>query len=138
MEGKKYVATALYAFGLLDAVLLDRHDYNSNAYLDLLVDVQYAEKVGFHPKKCNTPESLIFHELGHLLDNMCGLSENSEFKAYYRTLTNSAIKDGLSEYALTSMDEVIAEAFAEYMCNPTPRPIALKIGQMLDRLYKKI
>ncbi len=130
-----YVATAMCAFGLLDAILLDKNDFEGYAYSEFIERLRENEKDGFHPKCCNTPESIVYHELGHLLDDLCGLNENAEFKTYYKSLMLSGIKNGLSKYACTSPKEFIAEAFAEYMCNPVPRPIAQKVGELLDMDY---
>lgn len=134
-EHEGYVATAMCAFGLLDAVLFDKNDYEGYAYLEFISELRRNEAIGFHPKGCHTPESVIYHELGHLLDDMCGLSENADFKAYYGTLTTEDIKYGLSEYACTSPKEFIAEAFAECMCNPKVRPIATRVGELLNKVY---
>ncbi len=135
---EEYVATAMSAFGLFDAVLLDNNDYDGYAYLQLISNLRRCEAVGFHPKECHTPESVVYHELGHLLDNMCGFRKDPDFKDYYESLDQSDIKSGLSEYALESPAEFIAEAFAEFMCNPASRPIALKVGELLDEAYKKL
>lgn len=137
-EHERYVATAMCAFGLLDAVLLDKNDYEGYAYLEFISGLRKNEAMGFHPKGCHTPESVVYHELGHLLDDMCGLSESPDFKAYYDTLTTGDIKYGLSEYANESPKEFIAEAFAEYMCNPKIRPIARRVGELLNKAYISI
>ena len=138
IEHEGYVATAMSAFGLLDAVLLDKNDYDGYAYLQFVSDLRRSEANGFHPKACCTPESIVYHEMGHLLDNMCGLVDDPDFKEYYSGLDRNEIKRGLSEYALQSPAEFIAEAFAEYMCNPSPRPIAKKVGALLDVAYEKV
>ncbi len=130
-----YVATAMCAFGLFDAILLDKNDFDGYAYLEFIKQLRANESEGFHPKGCHTSESVVYHELGHLLDDMCGLSESAEFKTYYESLTAGDIKYGLSEYASTSPKEFIAEAFAECMCNPKPRPIARKVGELLNKAY---
>ncbi len=135
---EEYIATAMSAFGLFDAVLLDNNDYDGYAYLQLISNLRRSEAVGFHPKECHTPESVVYHELGHLLDNMCGFRKDPEFKSFYASLDQSDIKSGLSKYALESPAEFIAEAFAEFMCNPAPRPIALKVVELLDEAYKKL
>lgn len=134
-EHEAYVATALSAFGLFDAVLLDKHDYGGNAYFRCAVDLRLNEAMGFHPKGCDTTESLVCHELGHLLSDMCDFESLDQFKTFYAGLDAREIKSGLSEYALTSPSEFIAESFAEYMCNPSPRPIAATVGRLLDAAY---
>ena len=132
-----YVATAMSALGLFDAILLDKNDYDGYAYLQFVSELRRNEAIGFHPKGCNTPESVVYHELGHLLNDMCGLADDPDFKEYYGSLDRGEIKMGLSEYALESPAEFIAEAFAEYMCNPNPRAIAKKVGELLDAAYRK-
>ncbi len=134
-DHEDYVATAMCAFGLFDAILLDKNDFAGDAYLELIKRLCINESRGFHPKGCNTPESVVYHELGHLIEDMCGLSENTEFKTYYKSLTAGDVKYGLSEYACTSPKEFIAEAFAECMCNPYPRPMAKRVGKLLDMDY---
>ncbi len=130
-----YIASAMSAYGLFDAVLLDQNDYDGYSYLTLVSLLRKNEAVGFHPKGCHTPESVVYHELGHLLDKMCGLSEKFGFKSYYKGLSREEIRFGLSEYALVSPEEFIAEAFSEYMSNPEPRAIAAKVGALLDSAY---
>lgn len=137
-EHEGYIATAMYAFGLFDAVLLDQNDYDGYAYLQFISDLRRNEATGFHPKGCHTAESVVYHELGHLLDDMCKLSGSYDFMVYYDRLDRAEIKSGLSEYALESPSEFIAEAFAEFMCNPAPRPIAAKVGELLNAAYRKL
>lgn len=133
-----YVATAMCIFGLFDAVLLDQNDYEGYAYIRCVSDIRYSEKTGFHPKGCNSPESIVYHELGHLLDDMCEFAESEEFGDYYKKLTPDEIKSGLSEYATTSKEELIAEAFAEFMCSPTPREISQAVMQLLNKSYAQL
>ena len=131
-----YIATAVTAYGLLDAILFDHNDYNGYAYSKLLSDLKESEMTGFHPKGCDSPESVVYHEIGHMLDSFCSLSESYEFRALMSRLSQMDIYRGLSQYATTSPKEAIAEAFAEYMCNPYPRPLAKQIGAMLDQKYR--
>ena len=139
MEGDRtYIAMAVSAFGLFDAILLDSEDYEGYAYIKLVSDLKQDMLAGFHPEGCYTPESVMYHEIGHLIDYLCGLSENPRVKSYVSTLTRYDVEHGVSQYATTSTAELIAEAFAEYMCNPTPRPIARKIGQLIESEYKRL
>jgi hypothetical protein len=133
-----YIATAVSMFGLFDAVLLDQNDYSGYAYVQMLSDLRRNERKGFHPQGCASPESVVYHEIGHMLDYLCGLSANAELQTYVATLSKTDVLLGLSEYATVSTQELIAEAFAEYMCNPTPRKIARFIGGFIDTEYMKI
>ncbi|MCH5159931.1 MAG: hypothetical protein J1F66_03675 [Clostridiales bacterium] len=130
-----YIATAMCAFGLFDALLLDQNDFDGYAYLQVVSDLRKNEVSGFHPQGCNSVEFVVYHELGHLLDDMCGFYTSDPFTTYYNSLTTADIMSGLSRYALESPKEFIAEAFAEYMCNSTPRPIAQKTVELLDAAY---
>ena len=47
------------------------------------------------------------------------------------------IKNNLSQYAATNSSEFFAEAYSEYLNNPNPRPIAKKIGELLDEEIKR-
>lgn len=134
-DHESYVATTLFAFGLFDSVLLDKNDYDGYAYIRFVSCVRRDEATGYHPKGCFSPESIVYHEIGHLLDELCGLANREEFTNYYDSLSQEEIKNFLSIYALKSPAEFIAEAFAEYMCNPTPRHIAVKVGEMIDYFY---
>jgi len=137
-EHDSYIATAMCVFGLFDAILLDQNDYEGYAYIQSVSDIRNSEVVGFHPKGCNSPESIVYHEVGHLLDDMCEFAESEELDNFYKKFTNEEIKDGLSEYALTSKEEFIAEAFAECMCSQTPREIAKTTMQLLNKFYNEL
>lgn len=132
---QNYVATTLCIFGLFDAVLLDQHDYDEAAYPAFVSELRDNERSGYHPKSCGTPESILYHELGHLIDNVCEISQGAEFRNYFASLPRESIKQGLSQYALSSPQEFLAEAFAEGMCNPTPRVIASRVMRIVERAY---
>ena len=132
---ESYVATAITAFGFFDAMLFDSNDYEGYAYIKMAQDLRYSEEVGFHPKGCAETASVVYHEIGHMLDALCGLADSAEFTSFCRRYDERTIRSEVSEYATTNSKELIAEAFAEYMCNPTPRPIARAIGDMINRHY---
>ena len=70
-----------------------------------------------------------------------GRSQNSStFRdAVYKGsgLKRSNMKEDLSEYATKNAAEFFAEAFAEYMTSPNPRPLAIRFGKMLDEVMKE-
>ena len=133
-----YIALAVHAFGMFDAVLFDENDYEGYSYIALVSSLRRSAAMGFHPQGCNTPESVVYHELGHLIDYLCGISEKNVLRDYVNRLSEYEVRTQLSEYATTSSMELIAEAFAEYMCNDTPRPIARYVGATIDREYAKL
>lgn len=133
-----YIATYILSFGFFDAVLLDQHDYTEFKINELKNTIKRNESMGFHPLGCGTVDYVVYHELGHCLDYLCNFNQSKEFQTYYKTLNKKQIETGLSIYAAESSSEFIAEAFAEYVCNPTPRNIAITIGKMLDKCYKNL
>lgn len=137
-HSESYIAMAIFAFGMFDAVLLDENDYEGYAYIQLVSSLRRDAASGFHPQGCWSPESVVYHELGHLIDYLCCLSEKFSLVDYVRTLSAYDVRAGLSQYATTSTQELIAEAFAEYMCNDSPRPIAQRIGQIMDAEYARL
>lgn len=42
----------------------------------------------------------------------------------------------LSQYSTTNTDEVMAEAFGEYVSSPNPRPVARELGRVIDKYLK--
>lgn len=134
-----YVATAVNACGFFDAILLDQNDYEGFAYMSLIRDIKYNEQTGFHPKGCDSPESIIYHEIGHMMDDLCGLSAGDRnFAMLYNSLSYSQIRECLSQYATTSPQEFIAEAFAEYMCSPYPRQLARDVYNLIIYKYQML
>lgn len=93
-------------------------------------------KSGFHPVGCDTVKSVFDHEMGHQLDYALGLNKDKDLMTYYRSLTNEDIRAGLSKYATKNEKEFIAEAYAEYLNNPEPRPIAQTVGQIIEERAK--
>ena len=128
---------ALHVYNLFNAILFTDEEYEGYAYLKFVSDIRSAERSGFHPVGCNSSDSVTYHEIGHLIDFSIGLSKNPEFLRYYNSIPTYEKKRGLSEYALTNEAEFVAEAFAEAMCNPTPRPIARQVMRYMDDLYAK-
>ena len=85
----------------------------------------------WHPEKCNTAKAVFDHELGHKMDELLELRTDPEFLKIFNEAEKQGmnhIKDNLSKYAYvqsyTSRDydpkaEFIAEAWSEYLNNPT-------------------
>ena len=131
-------AQAFGCMGLLDAIILDEKDFSGLGYMMLCRNVAKCVDTGFHPIGCDKPESVIIHELGHSLDNLCGITSSREFKSYYQNLTKEDIESGVSTYATNNSHEFFAESFAEYFCSNSPRKMARDMGALLEKAYKKI
>lgn len=95
-----------------------------------------------HPVGCETIRSVLDHEIGHMLDNLLEISKLPEAVAKIDSLTNEEITNNLSRYAWNNKNknphrEFIAEAWSEYCNNPTPRPLAKFIGELIEREYNR-
>lgn len=89
----------------------------------------------WNPIGCDSIKATIDHEYGHQLDDLLGLSNSSQFLDIRRRYSKSQVIEGLSEYASTKHCEYIAEAWAEYVNNPNPRPMSVEIGKLIESQY---
>jgi SPP1 gp7 family putative phage head morphogenesis protein len=85
-----------------------------------------------------TMKYVVDHELGHQLDNLLFLSEEKEIKSLYLKLKRSGtLKQELSGYASEQkIQDFIAECWAEYRNNPTPRNTAKTVGELIVKRYR--
>lgn len=94
--------------------------------------VDYAVQTGYHPVGCSTIKSVVDHEMAHEIDKLLKLSDSSTVIDMYKSLKASGqMASELSRYATTDIQEFIAEAWAEFQNNPTPRPTAKAIGEYI-------
>lgn len=96
----------------------------------------------FHPEGADTIRSVLDHEIGHQLDNMLDLWDNVEITKLYRSMKPEEMTEALSKYAWDNSNrsetgEFIAEAWSEYLNNPNPRPVAKKVGEIIEEEYAK-
>lgn len=131
------LASYATANGIFAALLLDNEEFEGSAYTSALAELKRNEEIGFHPKGCADLDSVIYHELGHALDNLLDFAESSEFHSLYDRLSPAQIQYGLSEYALESPREFIAEAISEYLNSPSPREIASRVGELALARYER-
>ena len=95
---------------------------------------------------------LVFvHEFGHSIDHLLTRKGNifdpkyigkdatastvikkSVFKKL--GISDGDVSSGLSSYATMNDREFVAEAFAEYVTSPTPRPIAVAVGEEIEKM----
>ena len=127
------LAQAYRMFGLLDGVIFDEADFRGLGYRALCSSLRYGESTRFHPVGCGTPDSVIYHEFGHLLDYLCNISDDADFLAYRRRLSDQAVTDRLSSYATTDNREFVAEAIAEYYCNANTRELSAFVWDLLGK-----
>ncbi|CAK7009129.1 MAG: hypothetical protein ENTB_01391 [Enterocloster aldenensis] len=94
----------------------------------------------WHPVGCSTVKATFDHEFGHQLDDWLGVGKQKNIQDLFNSRTASELTNDLSEYAWNNKNrnrysEMIAEAWSEYCNNPTPRPIAVEVGETIERLY---
>ena len=107
---------------------------------------------GFHPVALDW-KSTFTHEAGHQIANIMysvefpdSIHEVYHVRDYCQRIMNwtlqragtSDIAKGLSVYATRNTSEFFAEAFAEYMDSPNPRPIAKAFGEVLEEQIGRI
>jgi exonuclease VII small subunit len=116
-------------------------------------DYEGGVKAKWSPAGC-TSESIAVHEIGHEIDLWLSFVKGKYTTSpkgkvqYFSTTFRDAVykgsglkrsntKEDLSEYATKNAAEFFAEAFAEYMTSPNPRPLAMRFGKMLDEVMKE-
>lgn len=91
---------------------------------------------GFFPQGTNGLRSYVDHEIGHLIEDKWGIAQQPSMRALWESVSANQIADGLSKYATTNIDEFIAEGWCEFLNNPSPRPLALKIANIMIAAMK--
>ena len=111
----------------------------------------------FHPQGVmskGAAYAVASHELGHAIEGRleklmkaAGVDTTEKRKKRYfisgrvmdKALSNLSlqndplvIKKELSDYANTDSAEFFAEAVSEYLCSPSPRPVAAEVGKILE------
>ena len=97
----------------------------------------------------NLSKATITHEFAHLfgvaskkvLQSKEWRSFNKKLKKLFKEYKSldirlSTDKNFISKYALTNVDEFMAESYSMYMLNSTPSPYAIKVGQLIDEYFK--
>lgn len=90
--------------------------------------------VKHHPFHCKNFKSTIYHELGHILDNILKITEKKEFLELTQDIN---IKKQISKYATTNEREAFAEAFAEYHSTDEPNDVVRKIVEFGLEEYRR-
>lgn len=132
------VAQAVSGVGMLDGILLDEDNFSTSRFLQIKKNLKQSVKSKFSPEGCDSVTSVIYHELGHMLDYLCDVSADKEIIEQYEKSTKHDISKALSVYAASSIREYIAEGFAEYMSNSSPRETARFIANAITRCYQTL
>lgn len=122
----------------ISGIIINAKSLNQQTILENLA---YGEQSGHSPKGCNSIKYVMDHEIGHLLDDLLKIDGCYAYSKILRKYDKEFVRDNLSSYCVMDdamyAKEVLAEGYAEYCNNPTPREIALAIGQMIDKRYKE-
>lgn len=99
-----------------------------------------AEKM-YHPKHCRSIEFMLYHEIGHILEQILNLAQDRYLRYLIASKTEGFSKmyvvGQISQYALESIEELIADAFAEYMMYPRSNELIYIIGRYIELKYQK-
>ena len=90
----------------------------------------------WHPEGTANLRSVMDHEIGHQIDYMLELSKNPELQKLFSE-NRENMGEVLSRYGNKNIAEFIAESWAEYINNPTPRPLAKQVGDLMNAEYAK-
>ena len=99
---------------------------------------QASVKSKYHPVGCGTLKASLDHEMGHQIDSLLDLQNDSVILNLWKGLAKDKARmtEELSNYANKSIGEFIAEAWAEYCNNPNPRITAKTVGTRAEEVYK--
>lgn len=97
---------------------------------------QYNVDIKHHPEGCGTIRALVDHELGHQLDDLLGLHADPDVIKLFEQSRQQGMEQRVSSYAGKNIFEFIAEAWAEYRNNPTPRSTARTLGRIVQARYR--
>ena len=123
------------------SILINERYFNPINYKEKLIKFQknIKENSTSSPINCHNTKAIINHEIGHILDFTLNAHNDRFIKNFFRMNHDKNNPDkmaaALSLYANTSTKEFIAEAWAEYCNNPTPRNVAKSVAEHLIYLY---
>jgi hypothetical protein len=110
--------------------------------------VKRNSKAGWFTKDASDFGYIMTHEIGHEIDKSINFKNDPRFVNIFdreRALGVAQLSEKLSKYGATAggnsralKDEMIAEAWAEFMTSPSPRTLAKEIGElMLQKYYEQ-
>lgn len=105
------IAQAISVCGILDGIILDDTDFGKKDIRQIKIELERSVLAAHSPKGCASIESVINHEIGHLLDYLCGVYGDEQLRSEYNSMSAETVKKELSDYATSSINEYIAEGF---------------------------
>ena len=79
----------------------------------------------------------MMHELGHVLDSLLSVQISPMFIELQRDIGLRRVDKYVSRYGAKNYDELIAEAFVDYMLSDEPKPISIRIVGIIQYLYQQ-
>ena len=129
-----------------DSICLNKSYFSDIENSGILEKLKHDVANGHHPIGCETPNAIIAHEIGHVIENY---QRNNKLPLLYlrnkRNLldeigvefSDESIAKGLSKYATkNSGKEFVAEAWSEFVCSTNPRPIAKAVGDFIMKQFR--
>lgn len=132
------LAEAISFFGIIDGILIDEADFNSKEIRNIKIELERAMLTRHFPKGCASVESVIYHEIGHIMDYLCRIRNRRDVISEFNAFTKEELTNNLSSYATVSVAEYIAEGFSECMSSSSPRAVATTILRHIDECYKSL
>jgi len=96
--------------------------------VSLNTNLEFGHAIGFEVQGAGGVRSLVDHEMGHLIADKWRPDGGWTL---WESLSAREIAAGLSQYATKNYDEFLAEGWSEFFGSPSPRPLAVKIGQIM-------
>jgi len=119
-----------YAYAM-DEMFFVSQKYGSK-YDDLIESLARDVRLGWHPVGCDTPRSVVDHEIGHIIrKKLFDSAADSELNRLYRIYVGADAAP--SRYARVSASEFLAEAWAEFLNSSDPGEAARAIGELIER-----
>lgn len=133
-------------YGSYDGMLVSLNSVHFNDRETFLKTVQNDVERRFHPEGTASVQGIITHEYGHVIDRYLAGKLQKTLGGRYCSdyviekvserlgMDISECQQSVSEYAMKNNREFLAESFAEYMCSPHPRKVALEVGRVMEEL----
>lgn len=112
---------------------------NAKSYEKLCATLLEEEQCGYSPKGCKSIKYLVCHEIAHQLDNVLNLSKDPVIIKEYEKHKKMSEKEQINNlcvYASKSIEEFVAEAWAESQCSASPRYVAKLISNKVTLAMK--
>jgi phage-related protein (TIGR01555 family) len=134
---EKMQASDAHAAYYPDTEMVFVSDRNASDYSRFEEGIKTDKILGW--SSSSTPKGVIDHEIGHAISKQLGIGRMPEVQQIFdaESKKKGGIKKALSEYGASNREEFIAEAWAEYRNSNKPRPLAKKIGRIMEDEYAR-